>query len=476
MSIKINNKLWQLTEIIGLHFIDLLVSLLAMVIVARSFDLAGFGIYSYLVGVFHIVAFISEAGICDRFRNRYALDQDREQLLTASAGALLCTGLAVVIFFLITGVFDTSLTRIEERLSAYFLIAAAVPIGNSNRLRITLLHVEGDHKTATRLVLQKNLLFLGCIWLLSFWGQPSILVGSFLIAEVFLRLASIKRVDIPPIFRTSFIANAIQTVRDSLRHLFSGETFTLIFHADLFILGLFVTSDELGVYAEAALFARLFLLVPVALRPVMHRHFARLVSAEDTRTFATNLIAFRAYLFYGHSLLALFLTNYFSDILHLLLGFYGSEKISYDLFTLMLPGFLFYAAAIVNESALEASGNAPFLSQLSTIFISANVLFCFYLIPFAGIFGAAIASLLCLLIYFFTLNTFKITTVCPTKILEFLAAGSTVYLFHSFLKQLNLSLVFFAITVPPLLYLAFYLLNFFDIGDYNTVDDPHPPM
>ena len=142
----------------------------------------------------------------------------------------------------------------------------------------------------------------------------------------------------------------------------------------------------------------------------------------------------------------------------------------------MLPGFLFYAAAIVNESAMEASGNAPFLSQLSTIFICVNVLFCFYLIPFAGVFGAAIASLVCLLVYFFTLNTFKITTLCSTRILEFLAAGATVYLFHSLLARLELSLFFFVITVPPLLYMIFYLLNFYDFGDYNTDDDPHATM
>lgn len=476
MSIKSYNKLWQLTEIVGLHFVDLLVSLLAMVLVARSFDLSGFGIYSYLAGLYHIAAFISEGGICDRFRNGYTLAPEKEKLLTHAAGALLCTSFIAAVFFLITGAFDTSHTRIEERITAYFLIGAALPIANSNRLRVTLLHVQGNHQTATRLIVQKSLLFLGCIWLLSSWGQPSILIAAFLIVEIYLSLVLVRHVKIPRIFHASFFSTALETARNSLRHLFSGEAFNIIFHADLFLLGLFVTSTELGVYGEAALFARVFLLVPVALRPVMHHHFARLVSAGDVHAFASSLVTLRAYLFYIHALLALFLTNYFDDALHLVLGFYGSEKVSYNLFTIMLPGFLFYAAAIVNESAMEASGNAPFLSQLSAIFISVNVLFCLYLIPFAGTMGAAFSALVCLLVYFFTLDMVKITVSSPPRILEFLAAGATVYLLNALLALLNLPVFIFVLAVPPLLFLAFYLLNFFDFGDYNTGGDPHTPM
>ena len=64
-------------------------------------------------------------------------------------------------------------------------------------------------------------------------------------------------------------------------------------HADLFLLGLFATSAELGAYSEAALFARIFLLVPLALRPVMHRHFAGLVSTGDIHEFSRSLVAMR---------------------------------------------------------------------------------------------------------------------------------------------------------------------------------------
>ena len=153
-------------------------------------------------------------------------------------------------------------------------------------------------------------------------------------------------------------------------------------------------------------------------------------------------------MFYIHALLALFLTSYFDDTIHLVLGFYGSEKVSYDLFTLMIPGFLFYAAAIVKESAMEASGNAPFLSQLSAIFISINVLLCIYLIPFAGTLGAAFSSLTCLLVYFFTLDVVKITDVCPSMILEFLVAGATVYLLYILLTLVEIP-VFFLCNCSP---------------------------
>lgn len=473
MQTNLQNTFWELYETVGQHFISLVVNLLAMILVARNFELSGFGVFSYLAALFHLASFISEAGICDRFQNRYAMETAKGESLRDAAGALFCTGILTVLFFLITAAYDTSHTRIEEHVVAYILIAAAVPLRNGNRLRTTLLHVSGRHRDASRSLVKKHALFLICIWSLSMFHQPSLLIGAFLISELFQRVTLGRKTKIGKLFRPAFFTHALQTLRRSLRHLFSGETLNLIFHVDFFILGLFATSIQVGIYAEAALFGRFFLLIPVGAKPILHRHFARLAVTGDAHKLSKSVFNMRAYVFYIHALLALFLAMFFDDTIHTLLGFYGSEKVSYDLFTILLPGFLFYAAAIVNEAALEASGNAPFLSRLSAAILGINICLGFYLIPFAGTLGAAWSTLFCLLVYFFIICTVKITAHYRNAVIEFAAAGSATYLVYELLKWINLPLFLFAVVVPPALYLIFYLLNFFDFDDYHLIAEPN---
>ncbi len=473
MQSKLKEKFLELYETIGQRFFELTVNLLAMVIVARNLDLSAFGAFSYLVALFLITTFISEAGICDRFRNRSAQMINNKKDLQDSAGALFLTGIMTALIFLLTIIYKSSNARIDEHVIAYLLIAFAVPLSNGNRLRTTQLHITGKHREASRLLVKKHLLFLLLIWGLTMTQLPSLLIGAFLFSELYLRIALRKKVRMPKIFQPSFFQKAYQTIKKSLRHLFSGETLTLIFNTDFFILGLFVTSYKLGVYAEAALFGRFFLLVPFGIRPILHRHFSRIFATDNAHTFSKSVHGIRAYMFYFHAILAMVLTIFFDDTIHTFLKFYGSEKVSFDLFIILLPGFLFYAAAIVNETAMEASGNAPFLSRISAIIITINVLLSFYLIPFAGTLGAASATLVCLLIYFFTICTIRITSFTKTPILEFLTAGASVYLVEKLVVWLDLSLFLFMIVVPPVLYLIFYLLNFFDFDDYDSIAKPN---
>ncbi len=472
MKVDIKNKFWEMYETVGQHFFDLMFNLLAMVVVARSFDLSGFGVFSYLVAVFHIASFLSEAGISDRFRNRYVHETHKEESLRDATAALFCTGTVTVLFFLITAVYDTSHTQIDEHFIAYFLIGCAVVLRNGNRLRTILLHVTGEHRFASRLLVKKHAVYLAVIWGVSLLHLPSLLAAAFLVSEMYHRLVLRNNVAMGRFFQTSFFSRAFNTIRLSLSHMFSGEALNLIFHADIFILGIFLASSQLGIYAEAALLGRFFLLIPVGIRPVLHRHYATLAAKHDALGFSKSVHSIRAHMFYIHSLIALILTIFFDDIIHVMLGFYGSEMLSYKLFTIMLPGLLFYAAIIVNESALEASGNAPVLSRLSAVILCLNISLNLYLIPFAGATGAAWATVICLLVHFCVLCSTKITVFSRVPIFEFIAAGAVVYLLDRLVGLLDLSLFLFVVGVAPVLYLCFYLMRFFDFEECPEPVEP----
>jgi O-antigen/teichoic acid export membrane protein len=457
----------HLRRAISQHFMALIINILAMLIIARSFDLRGFGVFSFLLALYQITSFISECGICDRLRDRYSLAKDVQEEISDSKRALFITGCLTLFIFLLL-VYDlSSAGPTNPTIIGYILIGLAVPLNNGNRLRTTLLHATGKHDLASRTLTRRHLVFLFALWFLSFLQVPSLLMGALLLSELYLRIALARLIKLPGRLFTNHIRQSVKTIRSSMGHLFSGEAFNLIFHADLFILGLFAGTDELGIYAHASLMGRFFLLIPVGIRPVVHHYLASFTVKRDAYGFSLEVHRIRAYLFYFHAILALLLIIYFDSFQRVLTGF-ADEQFSFEIFILLLPGYLFYAAAIVHESALEASGSGTFLSQMSTAIVIVNIVLTFYLVPFAGVWGAASSTLICLVVYFTILCSVRITVFSRIPLLEYLTAGALLYPIERLITLTGPPLFIVLILLPPVVYFLFYLLSIFDFNDNSS--------
>lgn len=460
MKSKTTNRFWELPELIGQHFFELLVGILAMVIVARYQNITAFGYFSYLLALFHLGCFVSEAGISDHFRNRYLDSQDKNELAEA-AGALRITSTLAFLCFLTVTWAQIRSSFVEIPTEIYIIIAVTIPFANSNRLKAAYLHANGKHSLVAKALVKKQLVFLGLV----FFGATLhivFLIIALLVAEIFAAWLYRKHVKLPGFFRILPASQAVTYVRASSIHLFSGETLRLIFHSDIFILGFFLHGENIGIYSEASLLGRFFILVPVAIRPFIHRRFKEYVAGGVADKFAKNIFTIQSYSYFLHALLALFVSIYFEDALLHILGESDFTVQSYRLFLIMLPGFLLYATAIIGEMAFESASQAPFLGKLSYYVTGLNVLLNLYLVPFAGTTGSAISTVISLLCYSCIVISVKSTPFSRSPLFDYLAGAATLYLIYKIFVWLHLSIFYFIFIIPVLLYFIFYLLSIFD--------------
>ena len=283
----VSRQIRELTLTIGEGALELIINLLAMVLVERTYGQEGLGVYSYLLSLFIIGGYLSEFGVPCYVERETALhfnDRERQaEILTNAFQAIFLLGLLFAGFCFLSAAYDTAHTRVQEKIVAYIFIGLAIPLRNLNRLKLAALHGHGKHEEVAKLETKKRFIFLGAIFLLLITHvPPSYLMLSFLAAELSLMVMAAKKMALPPISTAWSGRNRFRaTLKEGYRLLFTDEAFDIVLYIDLLILGFYVPSWDLGVYAEASILARFFLLVPMSIRPIFRRKYCMLVSKND---------------------------------------------------------------------------------------------------------------------------------------------------------------------------------------------------
>ena len=457
----------ELSLLIGERTLEIITGLAAMVLVERSSGQSGLGVYSYLISLYTLIAYFAEWGIPHRVERETSLHGDVPSedplALARTHRTLLTLGLFAALLLFASAAFDAAHTRIEERIGAYLLIGSALPLRNINRLRLALLNGAGRHEEAAGLQGKKRLVFLGTVALLAMLdAQPSYLVAGCLAGELYLVLAGRKIVKLPParsvpadpaLFRS--------TLRDGSRLLFADDALEAILYVDLLVLGFFMPSRDLGIYAEASMLARFFLLIPLSIRPVLRRKI--LVPAGHANFTLAAALARKASarLFALHSFLLVYLLLFFPYILHFFFRTQGEEPVSFQVFKVFVPGLLVSASAVALEPLHEALGRADSLKRMILGVLAVNFILNAYLVPVGGLTGAAFATMLSMLLYFVLVG---LSLERPYRLSAgaYLAAGGAVYITGSLLNVLHTGALLSACLLPALLGLLFYATGFFD--------------
>ena len=180
---------------VGEGVLELVVNLAVMVLVERKISASrpsGF-IPTFCPSIIS-AAYLAEFGIPRYVERETALHSDRPSDQARVFGnafqAVLTLALLAGSFCILSAAYDTSHTRIQEKLAAYFIIGLAIPVRNLNRLRVASLNGQGRHDEAAKLQGKKRLVFLGTVFaLLTVRIAPSYLVASFVVSETYLALA-----------------------------------------------------------------------------------------------------------------------------------------------------------------------------------------------------------------------------------------------------------------------------------------------
>ncbi len=465
--------LGELSLVIGERTFELITNLVMLVLVERTCGQSGFGIYSYLLSLYTLAAYLAEWGIPHVLERETALHSesaiDQASLLENAFRAVLILGGFAAFLILASSAYDTSSTRIEEKIGAYLLIGLAIPLRNINRLRLASLNGQGRHGEAAGLHWKKRIAFIVTVLvLLELQVQPSYLVAGFLVSELFLALSGRKKLRLPAV-RTvlSGLDRLRGTLREGFRVLFTDDALDVVLYVDILVLGFFMSSRDLGVYAEASVFARFFLVIPTSLRPVFLRRFCVLSThCEDLHAFA---LAHRAVtrLFAVQSLLVLYMLLFYPAALRFFFETRGEELLSFRVFEVLAPGLLFSSSMVVIEPLYEATGRVDTLKRLMLTVFCANLILNLSLVPVSGLFGAACATSFSMMLHCVLLGA---CLVGPhrLKINTGLAAGCTVFLTYWMMEPLDAGVLSILLT-PVLLGSLFFVTGFLVDGKAAAV-------
>jgi O-antigen/teichoic acid export membrane protein len=461
-------RAYQSLAAIGEEALELIITLWILIMVERAYGQSGVGIYSYLIALLYIARYIADFGLARHLEHEVAIvgetPSERERLILAGVQATVATSLLAAFLLLATAGFDSSHTRIEERLAAYVVIALILPIANLNRTRLALLQGLGQHIRVAHLSLMRYGLILGGMLMLTrVRVPPSFLLLAHLTGEIGMTFVMRRHLKLPGFAVLRRHPRRIPaTLKRSKVYLFTDNGLDVLLNLDLFVLGLFVTAWDLGVYAEAAVIVRFFLVIPAGIKAILRRRYNRMAARQDVAALLQLARRRTAALFSLHAILAVCVLLAYPVVLNYFFHTHGEERLSFRIFAVFVPGLVFYGALSSQEPLYEALGQVTDLRNLTMITSGINLALTAYLVPFAGVYGAAVATMATMLVYF---ALFGRTLAIPLQIDKptYVVAGLAAYLVFTVLDWWAPGVAADCGLAPILLGVLFYLTGLFGV-------------
>ncbi len=462
-------KISNISTLMGERALDLGVNLIVLIMVERSIGESGLGIFSFLLSVMVFAGFLSDFGIAGFLEREIAIEskkQVQQQIIRQCFRAVCATSALCAILFFITAVFDTTHTRIEESVAAYLIIAVTIPLQNINRLKIAVLQGQGRFKISARLKTLKRLYLLGASFVLLIWRMPpSYLMAVYLISELGFVISAKKHVRLKNKYKKGKKNDNVRALLEkSRRFMLTGDPLDVILYMDFLILGIFVSSADLGIYAEASILARIFLLVPVSIKPLFRKHYCALAGRNQLASASGTLQLSSSFIFFVHGVLAIYILLFFSDILQTLFLTQMTNLKSFHLFAEILPGLLFFATVASQEPIYEAERQTDLLQQLIIVTAVINLVLNLFFVPFAGSFGAAFATAGAMFGYFLLFGR-KLSPALSIRKNRYIVAGAGLYLTYVLFHNFDFGFAVSFVIVPVFLFMLFWMIGFFDSGD-----------
>ena len=434
--------------------------LIAMIMVDRQYGPAGLGIFAWFFSLLAIAGYLGRYGIPIDVENRIARFPESISESSADAlAALVALGLAAIILsgtaaFWIAGTGDGIL---------YLLLGPTVFFQNINALRLAMLNGTGRHSAAACLRIRQRVVFLVATLVLCMANVPVQLVAAaFLISHILMLGMGRKAVRLPALSNILAGRKHISTVMDNGRaYLFTDNLLDVVFYLDMLILGWFTSPVELGIYARALILARLFLVIPGGFRPV----FRRLANERTAAGLDDRLLVFMARisrgLFFVHGCLAVLIMVNFPRVMTMVFGMQQWADESFTVFTLVLPGLIFFSAVTALEPIFEARQQTEKLKQMTLVVSIANLILNFNLIPFAGLAGAAMATAGAMFIHFLLFCRLLPPDLGGIRIF-WPGAAAALYLTYVLLTFIDIGMFYTLMLAPILFGGVLWMVGFFN--------------
>ena len=450
---------------VGESAVDIAVSLLLLVLVGRAYGPGGLGVYSFLLSVFVLISFLAEFGVGKYVEKELAMGKRRDvqSLLLDTRGVILLSGLMGGLGTLVLGEWVVGASVVARGAwPGFCVLAVAVPLNLYTGFQTSVLHGRGEHGAASRAGLIKRLVLLGSVYMLSGVRiRPDLLVTAFVFSEIAHILLVKRAVRMPSIIASlKRLSVAGTTIRKSLPYYFTHEGLRVLFFVDFFVLGFFVSAVQEGSYAEASVLARLFLIIPLGAAPLYRMRVYRSTGADQERIFADSRKT-AARFFSLHSVVALAFLLYFPNLLRAVFNVQGDIPIFFRIFSFLLPGLLLFSSTVVLEPLFSIANREQGLNRIALRVFLINAFLNFYLIPYAGVLGAATATSLSLMIYFF-LFVRGIDSKGDIPMKAYLLSGAVVYVAYHILGSVRMPFLLVIPLIAIVLPLLFWVVGLYE--------------
>lgn len=383
---------------------QLLTTLIAIVstpIIVRLLGPSQYGDYSVFLSIFALYMIPISSGITEGVQKFVADSRDSKDwqelviwFYTVLATATVLIGVIVLVIITALGIPAWSFG--EEFTLYFYLLAIFIFVAQFRALTYhTVLGFGLEPISESLKVLRKfGTVSLGIGMLLLGYGVAGMIFGHIVINIVVATLAGVvilRRISIPNLFRVRIRSAPIGEFLS-----FNGLNIVLVlllmslYHIDIVMLRAIVGSEVTGFYKAALQLAEYIWIVPIALQLLLLHSTATLWSegrTDEITNLATKLTRYTVLLVIIMAIGVAVLADRFIPL------YYGSEFTDAIIpLLLLLPGAVGFAIARPLQAISQGSGKMKTLIIATGAGAGINLVLNAILIPFYGMYGAAIAT------------------------------------------------------------------------------------
>lgn len=390
------------------HILGILVQLINITIIARLLGPEGNGIYSLILLIPNFLALLFSMGFNTSIV--YFIGKKEDDLNTIfNTSLFFITFLTIIIYSISYMILKSFSINIIKDVNENLLILglALFPVLIINNTLVSFFHGLEKFKDLNILLLCQPIIYLvllSILYLFNLFNLTNVLyliIISYLFTTI-LALILMRKIHISFNFKNYSKKFLVKLLKYGFKTHIANLVSFVNYKADLYILSLFVSLSNIGIYAIAVQIVERLWVISKSFTTVLLPRFVQIDSSQDR----VNLISksFRIILILT-SFLAICLSLLGYQIISII---FGNEYLNaYYVILFILPGIIFGAGTKVLSSSISARGKPELNMYTSIISMIINIVLNFILIPIYDIYGAAISTTIS-----YTCNTiFKIIII-----------------------------------------------------------------
>lgn len=386
------NTIWL---IIG-EIISRILRFFVVVYAARTLNTTGWGTFSYALSIGSLFMVFSDIGISGYVTRE--LTQKNENSKKIVSTALFIKSIILVISTLFIIIIGPHITKIKEAVSLLPVIALILFFDSLRELGLAINRAyEKMEWDAAVKILTSVIMFICSFILLKKNINPNSLAIVYLLGSLsgclFIYLVLYKKLfNMPWQIDKTMILSILITV---FPFAFTSLLGSIMSNTDVYMLGLWRTSSEIGLYSASQRLYQFFLVIPSILSMVIFPVLSKLNEINPDK-FITTLektlkitILAAIPIAFGGIIIA-------KEIIILTLGHDYIQAI--PIFQVLMAMILIAFPSIIISNAIFAKNKQKIFLKSSTLGAISNILLNLFFIPLFGVIGAGISTLIALTI------------------------------------------------------------------------------